>query len=266
MTKHQTSIEARQSGDICWLGGRPLLLVATLSGGSLGVDSQEEVGTLHQQPLALGYYVSTAPTGRMPRWFWASCPHLENVCPAFLKNSLHLHSPAIQQNSDDLLQQQSTVTVHPLDSQYTTDVLSIGLVAISIGLVAVPSLSSIGLVAVPSSSIGLVSVPSLSSIGLVAVPSLSSIGIVAVPSLSSIELVTVPSSSIGLVAVPLSCIGLVAIYRTVDYFLTVPRYVLEGYNALSWLALDSNTRDRLSCLPVHIQALMQLYHMTSALV
>nr|CAD7259219.1 unnamed protein product [Timema shepardi] len=137
------------------------------SGGSLGVDSQEEVGTLHQQPLALGYYVSTAPTGRMPRWFWASCPHLENVCPAFLKNSLHLHSPAIQQNSDDLLQQQSTVTVHPLDSQYTTDVL---------------------------------------------------------------------------------------------------RYVLEGYNALSWLALDSNTRDRLSCLPVHIQALMQLYHMTSALV
>jgi hypothetical protein len=44
------------------------------------------------------------------------------------------------------------------------------------------------------------------------------------------------------------------------------RYVLEGYNALSWLALDSNTRDRLSCLPVHVQALMQLYHMTSALV
>ncbi|PSN30681.1 hypothetical protein C0J52_20854 [Blattella germanica] len=136
-------------------------------GGSLGVDTQEEVGTLHQQPLALGYFVSTAPTGRMPRWFWASCPHLENVCPAFLKNALHLHSPAIQQNSDDLLQQQSAVTVHPLDSQYTTDVL---------------------------------------------------------------------------------------------------RYVLEGYNALSWLALDSNTRDRLSCLPVHIQALMLLYHMSSALV
>jgi mediator of RNA polymerase II transcription subunit 13 len=92
-------------------------------GGSLGVDAQEEVGTLHQQPLALGYFLSTAPTGRMPKWFWASCPHLENVCPAFLKNALHLHSPAIQQNSDDLLQQQSAVTVHPLDSQYTTDVL-----------------------------------------------------------------------------------------------------------------------------------------------
>ncbi|XP_043272113.1 mediator of RNA polymerase II transcription subunit 13 isoform X3 [Venturia canescens] len=130
-------------------------------------DQAEEVGTLLQQPLALGYLVSTAPTGRMPPWFWAACPHLEGVCPAFLKNALHLHSPAIQQNSDDLLQQQSALTAHPLDSQYTTDVL---------------------------------------------------------------------------------------------------RYVLEGYNALSWLAVDANTKDRLSCLPVHVQALMQLYHAAAALV
>jgi len=86
-------------------------------------EQTEEVGTLLQQPLALGYLVSTAPTGRMPPWFWAACPHLENVCPVFLKNALHLHSPAIQQNSDDLLQQQSAPTAHPLDSQYTTDVL-----------------------------------------------------------------------------------------------------------------------------------------------
>ncbi|EFN73674.1 Mediator of RNA polymerase II transcription subunit 13, partial [Camponotus floridanus] len=119
-------------------------------------EQTEEVGTLLQQPLALGYLVSTAPTGRMPPWFWAACPHLENVCPVFLKNALHLHSPAIQQNSDDLLQQQSAPTAHP--------------------------------------------------------------------------------------------------------------YVLEGYNALSWLALDANTKDRLSCLPVHVQALMHLYHATAALV
>lgn len=59
----------------------------------------------------------------MPPWFWSACPHLEGVCPVFLKNALHLHSPAIQQNSDDLLQQQSALTAHPLDSQYTTDVL-----------------------------------------------------------------------------------------------------------------------------------------------
>jgi hypothetical protein len=86
------------------------------------VESQEEVGTLAQQPMALGYFVSTAKTGKMPQWFWASCPHLENANPAFLKNALHLHSPSIQ-NSDDLLQQQSQITVHPLDSTYTTDVL-----------------------------------------------------------------------------------------------------------------------------------------------
>ncbi|KAI4455970.1 rag1-activating protein 1 [Holotrichia oblita] len=128
-------------------------------------EPAEEVGTLLQQPLALGYLVSTAPTGKMPKWFWSSCPHLEGVCPAFLKNALHLHSPNIQQSSEDLLQQ-FAVTSHPLDSQYTTDVL---------------------------------------------------------------------------------------------------RYVLEGYNALSWLVLDSNTKDRLSCLPVHMQVLIQLYHVTAAL-
>ena len=31
-----------------------------------------------QQPLALGYLASTAPTGNMPRWFWAAAPHLES--------------------------------------------------------------------------------------------------------------------------------------------------------------------------------------------
>ncbi|CAH2007430.1 unnamed protein product [Acanthoscelides obtectus] len=133
-------------------------------------EAAEEVGQVLQQPLALGYLVSTAPTGRMPRWFWSSCPHLEGVCPAFLKNALHLHSPNVQQSSDEFFQQSTSaaasVTSHPLDSQYTTDVL---------------------------------------------------------------------------------------------------RYVLEGYNALSWLALDSNTKDRLSCLPVHMQVLVQLYHTAAAL-
>ncbi|XP_059483783.1 mediator of RNA polymerase II transcription subunit 13-like isoform X2 [Neocloeon triangulifer] len=138
----------------------------SMSSGGLAMEVQEEVGTLLQQPLALGYFVSTAKTGKMPRWFWASCPHLEDANPTFLKNALHLHSTSIQ-NSDDLLQQQAPVSEHPLDSIYTTDVL---------------------------------------------------------------------------------------------------RYVMEGYNALSWLALDHTAKDRLSCLPVHVQVLMQLYHMFSALV
>lgn len=82
-----------------------------------------KVGALLQQPLALGYLVSTAPTGRMPRWFWTSCPHLESVCPVFLKNALHLHNINGQQSSDDLFQQAQQVSNHPLDSQFTTDVL-----------------------------------------------------------------------------------------------------------------------------------------------
>lgn len=119
-----------------------------------------------QQPLALGYLVSTAPTGRMPSWFWSACPHLENVCPVFLKTALILHSPCILQNNDDILQKQSSAPEHPLDSIFTADVL---------------------------------------------------------------------------------------------------RYVLEGYNVLSWLAMDSNTHDRLSCLPINVQVLMQLYHMMAAM-
>ncbi|KAF4532541.1 hypothetical protein B566_EDAN010833 [Ephemera danica] len=59
---------------------------------------------------------------------------------------------------------------------------------------------------------------------------------------------------------------LLGAFETCPNSLTIHRYVLEGYNALSWLALDSNSKDRLSCLPVHVQALMQLYHTFSALV
>lgn len=137
--------------------------------GRSGMSSQEQenVGTVLQQPLALGYLVSTAPTGRMPSWFWASCPHLENICPVFLRTALHLHCANIQLSVDeDSLNQQTSASGHPLDSQFTADVL---------------------------------------------------------------------------------------------------RYILEGYNVLSWLALDSNTQDRLSCLPIQVQLLMQLYHMVSAL-
>lgn len=49
-------------------------------------------------------------------------------------------------------------------------------------------------------------------------------------------------------------------------FILVFRFVLEGYNSLSWLALDPVTHDRNSCLPVHVQALTQLYHALAALV
>lgn len=125
-----------------------------------------QIGQILQQPLAIGFMVSTAPIGRMPPWFWSNCPHLENVNPVFLKSSLHLHSPLIYQNTNEYINQHfSQSGIHPLDSPYTTDTM---------------------------------------------------------------------------------------------------RYILEGYNFLSWLSMDQNTNDRISCLPFHIQVLIQLYHMVAA--
>ncbi|XP_053203411.1 mediator of RNA polymerase II transcription subunit 13-like isoform X2 [Panonychus citri] len=132
---------------------------------SFGGDLGDDPTNLLQQPLALGYYVSTAQTGPLPKWFWSSCPHLAQVNPAFLKSALLIHTPSVQQNTDDF--SMNNRNCHPLDSNLTTDVL---------------------------------------------------------------------------------------------------RYVLEGYNSLSWVSLDPATHDRLSCLPTHIQILMQLYHTVQALV
>ncbi|KAI8434636.1 hypothetical protein MSG28_003169 [Choristoneura fumiferana] len=129
-------------------------------------NTQEQVGTVLQQPLALGYLVSTAPLGAMPAWWWAGCAHLRDACPAFLKTALLLHAGHVQAADDYTSLTQRHHHTHPLDSTTTTDVL---------------------------------------------------------------------------------------------------RYVLEGYNALSWLALDGETHDRRSCLPLHVQVLMQLYHTAAAL-
>jgi mediator of RNA polymerase II transcription subunit 13 len=77
-----------------------------------------------QQPLALGYLVSTAKIGQMPRWFWSSCPHLENVCPVFLKSALHINQASVLHGGDDgYTPHSSSGRVHSLDSTYTTDVL-----------------------------------------------------------------------------------------------------------------------------------------------
>ncbi|KAK2819186.1 hypothetical protein Q5P01_024747 [Channa striata] len=114
---------------------------------------------LKQQPLALGYYVSTAQASGLPHWFWASCPQAESQCPLFLKASLHHHISIAQ--SDELVSDKTKRTPHPLDSKTTSDVL---------------------------------------------------------------------------------------------------RFVLEQYNALSWLTCTPATQDRQSCLPVHLAVLIQMYN------
>ncbi|KAM6975941.1 mediator of RNA polymerase II transcription subunit 13-like isoform 1-T1 [Tautogolabrus adspersus] len=123
----------------------------------LSRDSPPE--ELKQQPLALGYYVSTAQANGLPHWFWASCPQAESQCPLFLKASLHHHISIAQ--SDELMSDKIKWTPHPLDSKTTSDVL---------------------------------------------------------------------------------------------------RFVLEQYNALSWLTCTPATQDRQSCLPVHLAVLIQMYN------
>lgn len=45
----------------------------------------EDQINLLQQPLALGYIISTAPTGKLPSWFHSTAPQTENICPTVLK-------------------------------------------------------------------------------------------------------------------------------------------------------------------------------------
>ncbi|XP_062844613.1 mediator of RNA polymerase II transcription subunit 13-like [Trichomycterus rosablanca] len=123
----------------------------------LSRDAPEE---LKQQPLALGYYVSTAQADGLPHWFWASCPQAQSQCPLFLKASLH-HHISIAQTEEQASSKTSQRTPHPLDSKTTSDVL---------------------------------------------------------------------------------------------------RFVLEQYNALSWLTCSPATQDRRSCLPVHLVILTQMYN------
>ncbi|KAB5522377.1 hypothetical protein PHYPO_G00158850 [Pangasianodon hypophthalmus] len=122
--------------------------------------SREAPEELKQQPLALGYYVSTAQAEGLPHWFWASCPQAQNQCPLFLKASLH-HHISIAQTDELVSSKTSQRNPHPLDSKTTSDVL---------------------------------------------------------------------------------------------------RFVLEQYNALSWLTCSPATQDRRSCLPVHLVILTQMYN------
>ncbi|XP_050408100.1 mediator of RNA polymerase II transcription subunit 13 isoform X3 [Patella vulgata] len=127
-------------------------------------DPQEEVNLL-QQPLAMGYYVSTARPGPMPKWFWSGSPENAHVCPNTFKAALHVHCSS--SHDEFYNHSHASRNTHPLDSHLTCDVL---------------------------------------------------------------------------------------------------RFVLENYNALSWLTYDPGKNDRRSCLPVHLDMLMQMYHAVSAFI
>ena len=102
-----------------------------------GTSPPEDAPPLQNQPLALGYYVSSAKTWPLPYWFWSKAPKYENACPSFFKAALHIHVPAAQtrdpndadKDAADLIQTSGNARDvnqrpnHPLDSTTTCDVL-----------------------------------------------------------------------------------------------------------------------------------------------
>ena len=115
------------------------------SGSNQGATSSSEIfdnlhhPPLQNQPLALGYYVSSAKTWPLPYWFWSKAPKYENACPSFFKAALHIHVPSAQtrdpndgdKDAADLIQTPTSAKDpnghnkpnHPLDSTTTCDVL-----------------------------------------------------------------------------------------------------------------------------------------------
>lgn len=69
-----------------WMFSHPGSWFVSLQGQSTDrMESHEEVPNLLQQPLSLGYLVSTVKAGPLPDWFWSACPQAQNQCPLFLK-------------------------------------------------------------------------------------------------------------------------------------------------------------------------------------
>ncbi|UMM17620.1 hypothetical protein L5515_014078 [Caenorhabditis briggsae] len=127
---------------------------------------------IQNQPLASGYYISTAPAPELPSWFWATCPSAKRHSPVHLKSSLHINISEVKnddiamESAKDKEKEKEEKDIHPLESRQTEEVL---------------------------------------------------------------------------------------------------RHVLESYNALSWLNLNRQTGDRYSCLPIHVQHLLRLYHSVARL-
>jgi hypothetical protein len=85
-----------------------------------------DIPSLHQQPLALGFYVSTIGTlNPLPIWMLQGKlnQRLNNSSSVF-KATLHVSVPNAQ-HSDDMLfaQNHDQKSIHPLDSNYTYVVL-----------------------------------------------------------------------------------------------------------------------------------------------
>uniref|UniRef100_A0A7E4UXY5 Mediator of RNA polymerase II transcription subunit 13 n=1 Tax=Panagrellus redivivus TaxID=6233 RepID=A0A7E4UXY5_PANRE len=80
------------------------------------------VGTIPNQPIAVGYSISSAPALDVPEWFFAMCPSMRAQTPVHLKSALHINVPHIQ-NDDLSFNKPTTTDTHVLDSSASDDVL-----------------------------------------------------------------------------------------------------------------------------------------------
>ena len=91
--------------------------------GSFSGQEAQDGQQVSQQPMAMGYYLTTAKPGPLPKWFWQHCPHREKSCPICFKAALHIHCSRAQQRDGDTMSTDSDDRDHPLDSSLTCDVL-----------------------------------------------------------------------------------------------------------------------------------------------
>ncbi|KAL8613177.1 hypothetical protein ACOMHN_042986 [Nucella lapillus] len=96
---------------------------SSVPNGQVLADPQDD-NNLLQQPLAMGYYLSTAPTGPLPHWLWSSCPENQHTSPVCFKAALHVNMSSRQwQDELDHSGNNPNRSNHPLDSTLTCDVL-----------------------------------------------------------------------------------------------------------------------------------------------
>ena len=84
-----------------------------IEGLDINFDLGTETSNIANQPVAVGYMISTAPAPNVPEWFWTTCPPAKSQTPVHLKSALHISVAHIQQNDDFM---SGSVDTHSLDS------------------------------------------------------------------------------------------------------------------------------------------------------
>lgn len=95
------------------------------NGGAFFGDSLGEPSAVEMQPMAVGYYISTAPCAGLPPWLWTQAEAARRGCPTHLRAALHFKVSSTDMNEEQLLRQPAATGAqqHKLDSPHSDDVL-----------------------------------------------------------------------------------------------------------------------------------------------